>query len=86
MIELIGLIGSIAFGISGVPQAIKSWRDGHTNGVAHGTVILWLLGEFAMLSYTLIKYPTDLILLSNYGINALVVSVIAYYKYKKFFW
>ena len=82
MIELLGLFGAVAFALSGVPQAIKSWREGHSHGVAHGTVLLWLLGEAAMLAYAVGKYTSDLILMGNYAANFVVVGVIAWFKYR----
>lgn len=82
MIELIGMIGAICFALSGIPQAVKSIIDGHSNGISHGTIWLWLIGEFAMLSYAFGKYSNDLILIINYLANFFVVAVIAFYKYK----
>ena len=82
MIELIGLIGATAFALSGVPQAIKSWKEGHSRGVAHGTVLLWMSGELAMFVYAFAKYPSDFVLLGNYLANLLVVGVIAWFKYR----
>lgn len=82
VLEVIGLIGATAFALSGVPQAIKSVREGHSRGVAHGTVLLWLLGEGAMLAYASVKYPSDWVLISNYLANFLVVGVIAWFKYR----
>lgn len=81
MIELIGLVGSICFSISGVPQLIKSFRDGHSNGMSHGTLWLWITGESAMLAYSYSKYPSDYILLGNYLFNLIIVGLIAKYKY-----
>lgn len=81
MLELIGLIGATAFALSGVPQAIRSFREGHSDGMSHGTIILWLSGEGAMLVYALGKYTSDYILICNYLANFLVVGVIAWYKY-----
>lgn len=81
MLELIGLIGATAFALSGVPQAIRSFKEGHSAGMAHGTIILWFSGEGAMLVYALGKYTSDYILICNYLANFLVVGVIAWYKY-----
>jgi uncharacterized protein with PQ loop repeat len=82
-IELIGVIGSFCFAISGVPQMIKSIKDKHSNGIAHGTILLWLIGELSMLIYTFFKY-FDFILMINYLANFLIVGVIAWYKYKTY--
>ena len=81
MLDIIGLIGATALAISGVPQVIRSLREGHSNGVAHGTILLWLGGEGAMLTYAGIKYTSDYILLLNYLGNFLIVGGIAWYKY-----
>ena len=80
-LDIVGWIGAIAFAISGLPQAIKSWQDGHSLGIAHGTVLLWLVGEGAMVLYASMRYSSDWVLLSNYLANFVLVSIIAYYKY-----
>jgi uncharacterized protein with PQ loop repeat len=85
LLELIGFFGAILLAISGVPQAIKSYNDKHSDGMAHGLIILWLTGEFLMLIYTLIQYSNDFTLLLNYSTNFAIVSIIAYYKYYKCF-
>lgn len=79
-VEILGWIGATAFAISGVPQMIKSIREGHSSGVSHGLIWLWLTGEAAMLLYTTLKY-SDVILLTNYIANLIFVGVIAWYKY-----
>lgn len=78
---LLGTVGAICFALSGLPQAIKSWRDGHSDGVAHGTVWLWLIGEGLMLAYALYFYTQDWILTTNYTANFLLVSIIFKFKY-----
>ena len=81
LFSIIGLIGAICFALSGLPQAIKSWKDGHSKGIAVGTVWLWLIGEAATLVYTNHKYPHDYILLLNYLSNVILVGIIFRYKY-----
>lgn len=78
-LDIIGWIGCISFAVSSVPQTIKSFKDGHSNGIASGMILLWLLGEFAMLTYTVIKY-TDVALLTNYVLNLVFIAPIAWYK------
>jgi len=84
----IGAIGALAFALSGLPQAIQCVRVGNAQGLAHGTVALWLIGEAAMLIYALGTYRkrcnaglSDWILLANYGGNLLIVGVIAWYRW-----
>lgn len=78
---LLGTLGAFCFAFSGLPQAWKSYKDGHSDGVAHGTILLWLLGEGMMLAYALYFYTHDYILTANYTFNFLLVSVIFKYKY-----
>lgn len=78
---LLGTIGAFCFALSGLPQAYKSWKDGHSDGIAHGTIILWLIGEGMMLAYALYFYTMDFVLTVNYTFNFLLVSVIFKYKY-----
>jgi len=80
VLELVGVIGTTCFALSGVPQMIKAIHEGHAHGVAHGTIWLWIIGEALMLTYTTVKY-LDLILLVNYTANLLIVGTIGYYKY-----
>ncbi len=77
----LGTVGAVCFALSGVPQAIKSWREGHSKGISHGTIILWLVGEGCMLAYALYFYTRDIILTANYTFNFMFVSVIFKYKY-----
>lgn len=79
----LGTIGAICFALSGLPQAVKSWKEGHSNGIATLTIILWLIGEICMLAYAIYFYITDLVLIINYTVNFLLVSVIFKYKFFK---
>lgn len=79
--SIIGIIGAICFALSGLPQAIKSYKDGHSKGIATATVWLWLVGEGATLLYTYYKYPNDYILLLNYLSNVILVGIVFKYKY-----
>jgi uncharacterized protein with PQ loop repeat len=80
---LLGTIGGICFAFSGLPQAYKSWKDGHSDGITYGTIWLWLIGEGMMLAYALHFYTSDLILILNYTFNFLLVFIIFKYKYWK---
>jgi uncharacterized protein with PQ loop repeat len=77
----LGTFGTICLAFSGLPQAILSYRDGHSNGVAQWTILLWVFGEAAMVAYALYFYSSDCILLLNYISNFLLVMVIFKYKY-----
>lgn len=76
--ETWGWLSAICFGLCGVPQAIKSIKDKHSDGVSWGLLILWGVGEIFATIYVLPRkdYP----LLVNYFFNALFIAIIIYYK------
>ncbi len=75
-----GWLSAFCFSVCGLPQAIKSVKEKHSNGVSWGFLILWLLGELFATIYILPR--KDLPLLVNYFINAIFISIILYYKIK----
>lgn len=77
-LEVIGWIGAIAFALSAVPQAVKSWKDKHSHGLAWSFLGLWLLGELASIVYVLPKGHIPL--LANYFLNLTFLLVIIWYK------
>lgn len=70
------------FGLCGLPQAWKSYKDGHTKGISDGFLFLWTGGEIFTLIYVLSLPILSWPLIVNYSIN--LVSVITMIKYK--FW
>jgi uncharacterized protein with PQ loop repeat len=80
-LEHIGWLGGIFLAICGAPQAYKSFKEKHSNGISLGFLILWTLGEIFTLIYIIPKM--DLPLLFNYGMNLIFLGVIWKYKLKK---
>jgi len=76
--EIVGWIGSFLFSICGIPQAIQSYRDGHTRGLTWGFLAAWLGGEILTLAYGLPK--ADWPLITNYAVNLFFLGVLLYYK------
>lgn len=76
--EMFGWISGLLFFLCAIPQAIKSYRDGHSEGVSSGLLWLWLGGEIAGIIYALSPLQPPLIL--NYLSNVIFVSVVAWYK------
>jgi uncharacterized protein with PQ loop repeat len=79
--ELFGWLGSFCLAICALPQAIKSIRDGHSNGLSYGLLILWFAGEVFTLLY-ICRSIHSLPLLLNYISNILFLLII--FKYKIF--
>jgi len=76
--QTFGWVYSCAFAISAVPQSLKSIRDGHSRGVADGTLILWSLGEIGGLVYGigLTQWP----IIFNCAMNTIWVGIVVYYR------
>lgn len=85
ILNMFGLVGTLLLAFSGLPQAVKSIKDKNSDGLAHGTVLLWFFGEIIIFTYTIIKYTNDYVLLINYFCNIIIVGIIFFYKYRKFF-
>jgi uncharacterized protein with PQ loop repeat len=77
--EVFGWISAISFAVCGIPQAVKCYRDGHSEGISHGLLILWMLGEVTGIGYaiSLTSFP----LFVNYLFNGIFVSIMLRYKY-----
>jgi len=81
MIELIGWIGSFLLAFCGVPQAYKSYKDGHSEGISWGFILMWFTGEILVLTYVMLT-TMDIILMFNYFINLIIGYTIIHYKWK----
>lgn len=67
------------FALCGLPQAIQSLKQGHSNGLSWTFLMMWLFGEILTLIYV---YPKSNILplLANYTLNLLFLIVIVWYR------
>lgn len=67
------------FALCGLPQAIQSLKQGHSNGLSWTFLMMWLFGEVLTLIYV---YPKSNILplLANYTLNLLFLIVIVWYR------
>lgn len=80
MIEIIGLIGSFCLAICALPQAIKSIKEKHSDGVSGLLLLLWFFGEVCLFIYAVPLMSLPLFL--NTISNILFLGIIAYYKYR----
>lgn len=76
--EIFGWIGSALFAVCGLPQALQSYKDKHSNGLNWFFLLAWFFGELFTLAYI---YPkADYPLIANYLINLIFLAVILWYK------
>ncbi len=78
MREFIGYISSIALAVCTVPEVIKSIKNGHSNGLSWGFLLLWYLGAICGIIYIL---PLRLLpSMLNYVLSIFLLSIISWYK------
>ena len=75
IVDFIGVIGATLLALCGVPQAWRSFQDKHSDGISWGFVNMWGFGEILVLAYIMMT-TMDLILIANYVVNLLTLSVI----------
>lgn len=80
MIDILGWIAGILFAFCGLPQAIRSRREGHSEGLHSITLTMWASGEVLSLAYVYLKHGLDWPLLFNYGVNLIFLVIIIKYK------
>ena len=78
--EIVGWIGSILFAVCGIPQAVKSYKEKHSDGVSLSFILLWLFGEIFSLIYVMGKDLPPI--LCNYVVNLVCIFIILRYKFK----
>jgi uncharacterized protein with PQ loop repeat len=79
MINIIGYMAMTCLIIAAIPQVIKSIKEGHSNGIAGGYIILLISGFSLMATYLLFTKPIIPVLI-NYMFNIMMMLTIGYYK------
>jgi uncharacterized protein with PQ loop repeat len=55
MIEILGILGALFFGICAFPQVYKVWKTQDTESLSLMFLIFWSLGEIFMWSYVILE-------------------------------
>ncbi len=76
MIEALGYIAGFLFAFCAAPQAVHSWRLGHSRGLSPLFLWLWTLGEVFSVVYVWAKHGFDGPLMLNYFLNIAFLCVI----------
>jgi uncharacterized protein with PQ loop repeat len=79
MIHLLGYVAMACLMAAGAPQAYKSYKDGHSRGIA-GIFLILLLSGFSLMSLYLLLTKPILPVLFNYMANIITMLVVSYYK------
>lgn len=80
MIEILGWVSQILFGICAIPQAYMSFRQGHSRGLSHALLWCWFFGEGLSIIYGYIK-DIPLPIMCNYLLNFTCLCVIMKFRY-----
>lgn len=80
MADLLGWLGCLCFTLCGIPQAWKSYKDGHSLGMTQSFIFLWLGGEVFYIGGTLLKFGWVSWIMWNCIISIVVMLPIAYYR------
>lgn len=78
-----GWVGGILLAVCGFPQALASWRQGHSRGIDWMFLWSWFIGEVLLLVHVVNLYGLNWLaapLWVNYSFNVLLVGVIIRYK------
>lgn len=81
MTDAIGWLGAVCFAVCAIPQAVQSYKDGHSNGLSHSFLWLWWGGEVFMTVYAVMKNAELWPVIVNNSFNMLALLVIMRYKY-----
>ena len=83
LINLVGIVGGLLLAASGIPQAVRSWRDGHSEGIEAKLIFMLLGGISCFWIYLYAKMGYDLIIHTEYTVTILVWLVVLKYKFFK---
>jgi len=81
VIDILGLVGTSLFAISGVPTAWQSWSLKETKHIPVTTQWAVFIGASSMLTYLLAKFGFDWIVLGDYVVTILSWAVILWFHY-----
>lgn len=71
--------GTTILVIRGLPQAYKSWVDGHSRGLSQAMLWLWFLGSALLLPHLILQW--EVLLITVYVANILCILVMLKYFY-----
>ena len=76
--SLFGWTSTICLAVCGAPQAYKSWKEGHSENMSWGMVLLWLTVEVFLVLYAAMDLNGPV--LANGVLNTVISGLIVYYK------
>lgn len=81
MVQLMGYIGLACLMMASVPQAYKTIKQGHSQGMTTFYLIALIVGFIVLIAYVCLLPKTPIPILINYIINLISYSIMTYYKF-----
>jgi uncharacterized protein with PQ loop repeat len=78
--EIIGYVGAGLLALCALPQAIASFKQGHSRGIDSLFLWTWFIGEVLLLAYTADQTGPRGPLFWNYWLNTILVGTILVFK------
>lgn len=79
MINILGYAAMFFLITAALPQVIKTVKEGHSEGLAGGYIVLLLIGFGLMTTYLFLTKPV-IPVITNYLFNILMILILGYYK------
>lgn len=81
MIEAFGWLSTVCFALCPLPQAMMAIKQGHTRGLSQLTLILWLIGEAALMIYSSMGLGWDMPVFLNASISTIWTVILIRYSF-----
>lgn len=76
--SLLGWASTFCLAVCGTPQAYKSWKEGHSEGMSWEMLLLWFAGEIFLVFYAGMDFNVPV--LANGLLNTAIAGIIIFYK------
>ncbi len=76
----IAIISTLCLALCPIQQTLRCIKEGHSNGLAGGGLILWLSGCILMLIYLITTPGSDIYVIINFVMSLVMSSIQNFYK------
>lgn len=77
----IAIIATLCLALCPIQQTIRCIKDGHSEGLAGGGLILWISGCTLMLLYLLMTPGSDIYVILNFTMAIILSGIQNFYKF-----
>ncbi len=77
----LAIIATLFLALCPIQQTIRCIKEGHSDGLAGGGLLLWISGCSLMLIYLLINPGSDIYVILNFTMSLILSSIQNFYKF-----